>query len=273
MKRAIRQCFERVEGLCVGRFDLGINTRVWLYRIGDTLIDSGMVHAWGDVRRFVGEKPLRQVLLTHHHEDHAGNAGAISGYCGAEVFAHADALDPLAHPAPMRLYQRVLFGRPEPCSATALARDIHLDDGSPLIPIHTPGHAQDLVCYFQPERGWLFTGDLYIGTRPRYLREGECVERMLESLRRVLDYPFFTVFCGHRGVVPRGREAIRDKLIYLEYLCGETRRLRTLGYSVRRISKKLLGGEDLTSLATGYNFTKRHLVRACLETVQPQSGR
>jgi glyoxylase-like metal-dependent hydrolase (beta-lactamase superfamily II) len=173
----------------------------------------------------------------------------------------------------MRLYQRVLFGRPEPCHAFPLPPEIGLEDGGRLSPVHTPGHAADLVCYLQPERGWLFTGDLYIGTRPRYLREGESLALMLRSLRTVLGYEFSTVFCGHRGVVHKGYEAIREKLAYLEHFRAESRRLAGLGWSVGCITKKLLGREDLTSFATGFNFTKENLIRACLEPEDPLARR
>jgi len=269
MKGARRISFEGVEGLSVGRFDLGVNTRVCLYRLGSTLIDAGMVHAWPQVRRVAAEKPIRQVLLTHHHEDHAGNAAAISEFSGARVYAHREALMLLERPAPMKLYQRTLFGRPEPCHASPLPPEIGLEDGGRLLPLHVPGHAADLVCYLQPERGWLFTGDLYIGTHPRYLREGESLALMLQSLRTVLNYEFSTVFCGHRGVVRNGYEAIGKKLAYLEHLRAESRRLAEEGWSGRRIRKKLLGREDLTSFATGFNFTKMHLIRACLEPGLP----
>src|SRR5207247_1893328 len=52
--------------------------------------------------------------------------------------------------------------------------------------IHTPGHATDHVALFEPERGWLFSGDLYLAPRLRYLRADEDVYAMMNSLRRVL---------------------------------------------------------------------------------------
>ncbi len=41
--------------------------------------------------------------------------------------------------------------------------------------IHTPGHSADHVALFEPERGWLFLGDLYLAPKPRYLRADEDV--------------------------------------------------------------------------------------------------
>ena len=56
--------FAQVEGLRAGRFALGINTAAICYRLGDTLIDSGSANRWPQVRKFIEEQPLRQVLLS-----------------------------------------------------------------------------------------------------------------------------------------------------------------------------------------------------------------
>jgi hypothetical protein len=77
-------------------------------------------------------------------------------------------------------------------------------------------------------------------------------------------HDFNVLFCGHRGVVTGAHQAIADKRDYLINLRGRAWRLRQKGWSVRRITRELLGYESLTSLATGYTFTKGNLIRACL---------
>ena len=42
-----------------------------------------------------------------------------------------------------------------------------------LTPIHAPGHSPDHICLFEPERGWLFSGDTYIGGQDRAQRAGQ----------------------------------------------------------------------------------------------------
>lgn len=256
--------FEWVEGLRVGRFDRGVNTSAILYRLGSTLIDTGPPNRRSAVRDFLQGRPLRQVLLTHHHEDHSGNAAPIRRMTGATVLAHPLALPRLAGGWPLAPYQKLFWGRPEPLAAGALPDEIDLDGTGRLRVIAAPGHAEDLVCFLEPERGWLFTGDLFIGSRPRYLRFDEDVGRQIESLRTILKQEFQVVFCGHRGVIQEGCQALRDKLNYLENLCGQARDLHGAGWPARRIARKFLGREDLTSFATGYTFTKGHLIRGCL---------
>lgn len=256
---------EAVEGLRAGRFDFGLNTASTCFRLGDTLIDTGCANRWSQVRAFVTERPLRQVLLTHHHEDHSGNATRIWRQTGARILAPQASLAPLLQGWSMRPYQRLLFGRPQRVAAKPVPDRLALADGFSLQTIATPGHAADLVCYLEPERGWLFTGDLFISERTRFLRRDEELEPHMASLHRLLGYDFETIFCAHRGVVDNAHAALAAKIEHLETLCGEARRLRQQGLSAKAITLRLLGREERVSLVTGWHFTKRNLINACLK--------
>lgn len=259
-----RITYQAVEGLRAGRFNFGINTAAACFRLGETLIDTGCANRWLQVRTFVSERPLRQVLLTHHHEDHSGNAARIWRQTGAQILAPQASLIPLLQGWALRPYQLLLFGRPQRVAAKPVPERVELADGFSLQTISTPGHAADLVCYLEPERGWLFTGDLFISERTRFLRQDEDLGAHLNSLRRLLDYNFDTIFCAHRGLVVNAHAALAAKLGRLETLCGEARRLQQQGLSARAITRRLLGREERVSLMTGWHFTKYNLIRACL---------
>ena len=256
--------YKEVEGLRTGRFDLEVNTSAVLYRLGTTVIDAGPPNRWPQVRTFLQERPPERVLLTHHHEDHSGNAARIQAKFGAQILAHPAALPELSSGWRLRPYQRLFWGRPPRLKAQPVPDVVELEDGLRLQTLSTPGHADDLVCYLEEERGWLFTGDLYIGSRPRYLRQDECLSLQIESLRVILQYDFKTVFCSHRGVVIEGYRAMEEKLDYLLRFSQQVKELRIRGLSVKEITLRLLGREDLTSLATLGHFTKRNMVRGCL---------
>jgi glyoxylase-like metal-dependent hydrolase (beta-lactamase superfamily II) len=259
-----RISFAAVDGLRAGRFDLAVNTAAACYRLGNTLIDSGCANRWPQVRNFVAERPLQQVLLSHHHEDHSGNAARISQLTGARVLAPAAGLSQLAEGWPMRPYQHLLFGRPQSLKAEPLPDRLELGAGLCLEVIATPGHATDLVCFLEPTRGWLFSGDLFISETTRFLRQDEDLALHLDSLRRLTKLHFQTIFCAHRGVITDGQRALTAKLEHLEQLQGEARRLQQQGLSVTEITRRLLGREQLVSLATGFHFSKRNLINACL---------
>jgi len=72
--------------LRTGRYNLGIGSSCIVYRLGDTVIDTGPPNQWPVVRRFLRERNVEQVLVTHHHEDHSGNGARLQRELKATVF-------------------------------------------------------------------------------------------------------------------------------------------------------------------------------------------
>lgn len=251
-----------VEGLRVGRFTSRINTTCIVYRIGATVIDAGPPNQWRLVRRFLSERQVGRLLITHHHEDHGGNGAAIRREFGARVLTHPAGRPFLAGGFKVHLYRRLVWGKPPLFEPEDMPDELRSEDGVRLRAIHTPGHSKDLACYIEPDRGWLFTGDLFIAAKPRYLRSDEDPAREIESLRVVLTYDFETVYCAHRGVVTDGRAAIQAKLDYLISLRAQIRDLREEGLPIREITRRLLGPEDLLTWVSRGHFSKRNLVEA-----------
>ncbi|MDX1645144.1 MAG: MBL fold metallo-hydrolase [Thermoanaerobaculia bacterium] len=252
-----------IEGLRVGRFGGAINTTCILYRLGDTVIDTGPPNQWRTVRRFLAEREVRRVVVTHHHEDHSGNLARLEDE-ETPVYAPPESRPPLTRGFRLRAYQRIVWGRPARVEPRPLPPAIVLPGGLDLRPIATPGHSADMTCFLEPNRGWLFSGDLYIGTRTRALRGDEDLGAQLDSLRRVLELDFDTVLCSHRGVLLDGRERLRAKLDYLESLCQAARELRREGFGTGQITRRLLGREGLFTWVTGFHFSKRNLIEHCL---------
>ena len=253
-----------VEALRTGRFNIGVNTTCIVYRIGSTIVDTGPPNQWPTVRRFLDERNIERVLITHHHEDHSGNGARIGRELNRPVLAPPSGVDLLADGFALRMYQRIVWGSPDRFRPQAAPTEIELEGGGRLRAIHTPGHSADMTCYLEPDRGWLFTGDLYIAARVRFLRADEQLDPEIASLRLVSKLDFETVFCAHRGRVDDGRAAVLRKLDFLEELRGKVRRLHDEGRSVAEISRMLLGRETLISWFTGHHFSKRNLIQACL---------
>jgi glyoxylase-like metal-dependent hydrolase (beta-lactamase superfamily II) len=84
--------------------------------------------------------------------------------------------------------------------------------------IHTPGHAPDHILLYEPDHGWLFSGDLYLAPKLRYLRADEDVYAMIDSLRRAIALEPRVVFCQHRGRVKDGAARLQEKLEFLTEL-------------------------------------------------------
>jgi glyoxylase-like metal-dependent hydrolase (beta-lactamase superfamily II) len=266
-----------VEGLRAGRYGLGLNMKAACYRIGRTLIDTGPPNQWRSIRRFVSEQEeeygIDRVLLTHHHEDHAGNAARIQELLDVPVYAPANSLDRLRDGVSVETYRWVVWGRPRPVEAEPVPESLTLTDGTPLRTLSAPGHTDDMVCYLAPAHDLLFAADLYVTRRPEYLRFDEHAPRLIESIHHVLEHDFDTVLCAHRGVVEDGRRALADKVKYMEALCGVVRRrYRYDKLSVPEIADEILGGEGMLYWATGGDFSKRNLIASCLHEVEADAS-
>lgn len=253
--------FQDIEGLRVGKYPYKLNTACILYRLGNTLIDTGPPNMWKVVQKFVSERDVNQILITHHHEDHGGNAGPIQRQANCEVLIHENGLTPMRDGFLMELYRKIVWGRPEKVEAKPWQGEMNLSNGMTLIPYYTPGHSDDSSCYLEPNRGWLFSGDLYIVSRPHSMRYDENPWDLINSLENLLHCDFEVLFCAHRGVVSNGKQAIQSKLNFLRELGESILELHERGYSQKAITRKLLGKEDLLALITYYTFSKQNFVK------------
>src|SRR5256885_142861 len=148
-----------------------------VYLIDGLLVDSGPPNLAHDVRRLVSNLAVRQCVTTHHHEDHSGNHGLLAAELRITPLAHAIGVSRLAvADTHSQLYRRVAWGARPPAPAAPLGEGLETSRFRFRV-IHTPGHATDHVALFEPERGWLFSGDLYLAPRlrgqPLGLRLGE----------------------------------------------------------------------------------------------------
>ncbi len=254
-----------VDGARVGRFKGGVNTSFIVYRIGEALIDAGPANQWPAVRKFIGEQPVGKLLLTHHHEDHGGNASRIARHCGLVPFAPELSRDKLKTGYRTPVLQKLIWGSPRPVETQPLPEITVLDGGTRLQAIHTPGHAKDLHVFFLPDRGEVFSGDLYISKSLRYLRSDERLDQLTDSIRKVLALDFATLFCPHRGILENGKPSLAAKLENIITLCGQAQDLHQRGMPVENIVAELLGPEDMMARMTKYNFSKTNLIKEALK--------
>jgi glyoxylase-like metal-dependent hydrolase (beta-lactamase superfamily II) len=258
----------------VTRFDLARTLagrgRYWTtcYLLEDVLIDSGCAHTAAELAAALRDRPLRLIANTHGHEDHIGANGLLQqNRPGLAIRAHPLARPLLANPRSRRqqLYRRVMWGWPMPSQAAPLDEGDVLEAGPyRLHVLATPGHSPDHLCFYEPQQGWLFSGDLYIGGRDRALRAGYDVWGIIASLKRVAALPLTTLFPGAARVRPDPAARLDEKIDHLEALGRRVLDLNGQGLSVAEIARRVMGRPMFIEWMTLDHFSRRRLVLSYL---------
>ncbi len=244
-----------------------VGMAVYVYRAGPWVIDAGCVNARRQLLTWAGIDGAEACLITHHDEDHVGNAAAL-GRRGLTVFAPPPVVAALAEDRSagrkLPLYRRWTWGTPERFEVDALTSP--LDAGRwRLQPVHTPGHSADHFIYHEPNRRLVFSGDLYVGRRVPVARPRERLDELLASLRAVRDLAPESMFCAHRGPVERPVAALTAKIEWTEELIGRVRQLAAEGLEAAEITRQVLGGDGLMRFVSRGQFSRENLVRAALK--------
>jgi glyoxylase-like metal-dependent hydrolase (beta-lactamase superfamily II) len=176
-----------------------------------SLVDTGSPGCAKRVLGVLGEtgrrpEDLRQIVLTHCHGDHAGDAKRLAELTGATVVAgEADASvieGDAPYPAPRDPLSRALFRRFERFPRLPIGRRVseeqELEGGLRAIP--TPGHTLGHIAVFAPDHSALLVGDAvwHLGPlRPSWRRFTQDTERNADSVRQLADLGADRVLLGH----------------------------------------------------------------------------
>jgi glyoxylase-like metal-dependent hydrolase (beta-lactamase superfamily II) len=236
------------------------------YWIGGIMIDTGCAYTVNELLSALDNLPVRLVINTHSHEDHIGGNAAIQGKHRVKVMVHPLAVPVLADPKkhqPLHLYQRIMWGYPAPSQASRLSDHVETEDHCFEV-MHTPGHSADHVCFYEAKKGWMFSGDAYIGGMDRALRQDYNIWQIIASLKEIADRDPDVLFPGSGHVRRRPKKEINKKIEYLNEIGERILALYKRGLSDRQIRKRLLGRERRLAYLTMGNFSGANLVRSYL---------
>jgi glyoxylase-like metal-dependent hydrolase (beta-lactamase superfamily II) len=234
------------------------------YLVDGLLIDTGCPATAPELVTWCRGQDIHQVVNTHHHEDHSGGDNALQKGLNLPIAAPAKAIPILADVPRLQFYRRIIWGQPGNVVVGPLG-DVVETERYCFEVLPTPGHCPDHACLFEREQGWLFSGDLFIHERVRYLRADEDAQGTLDSLRRALALRPRLLACSHAGLIEDACGAIERKIAYWEGLARQARALRSEGHLLREITDRLLGSEDMMSYLTRGHFAKFNLIRSLLE--------
>ena len=233
---------------------VGYGVHVFLWR--GVLIDSGFPSAREDVRRMLSALRPEGAIITHGHEDHAGNIDTVAA---AGVPHWHSPLTPavIRESRRMAAYRRITWGLVSgklPAPATF--------DPSPLVPLHTPGHSVDHHVVWDPEREVLFSADLFLGLRVRIARPEEDPRALVASLRQAAALRPRQMWDAHKGRIGEPVAALEAKADWIEGLIGRVERRILAGEPDESIARGELGLPGAVDLFSFGDLSRVNLVRA-----------
>ncbi|TKB08185.1 MBL fold metallo-hydrolase [Desulforhopalus sp. IMCC35007] len=261
--------FGPVKGFEVGIAPLGTPIKsVYLYQIGSILIDTGPHHLRTKVSAMLGGTRITSILLTHHHEDHSGNAALLKKQFSTSAYLHPYGISKLYKGFNILPYQHILFGKAPLFLAEIFPAAIE-NENLTLTALHTPGHSKDHTVFHAKKEGWLFSGDLYVGEKIQFFRIDEDITQQIESLRKIAALDFDKLFCSHRPCMEDGRTRIQRKLDYLIRFNQQVLELHNKGMDEKEIICRLRIKNDLpVKLFTMGNACFAHMIRSSLNSLQ-----
>lgn len=236
-----------------------VGYEVSAYVVRGVLIDTGPPHARRALIRVVDQIAPRGAIVTHWHEDHAGNAPALASR-GLAMRMHPACEARLREHPSVRAYRHFTWGR-----TPRLVSPLRDFDPAPLQILHAPGHSPDHEIVWDAEHGVLVSGDLFLGVKVRVAHASESPRRVVASLRAAAALEPQLLLDAHRGVERDPLPLLRAKIAWMEETLGAIDALHARGLSEREIQRRVLGPEAPVGWASGGEYSKRAFVRAALQ--------
>ena len=268
---AVRKFNYEFEGVNYYRFSvyrLGNNVQtVYTFVLDDLLIDTAQRHNRENILKVAQEHKIQKIILTHHHEDHSGNVAYLMNELNIDAYANPQTVKILKDGYQISPLGKLLNGDVERANLKPiLETDLIQTQNYSLQPIYTPGHAIDHYCYYEKNKGWLFSGDLYVADKIKYFAPYESMFTQIDSIKKLLALDFDTLFCSHNPKVKDGKQRLQNKLNFFEDFAGKVTALYDEGKRSSEIfsAMKLKENYYYKVLTVG-NFTSENMVKSVVK--------
>jgi len=219
----------------------------------------------------VADRPVRAIVVTHHHRDHSPASRPLAVATGAPVVGAAP------------LVAADDAGRSDAAFDAGYAPDHVLSEGDAvagegwtLTALATPGHTSNHLCFALAETQALFSGDHVMGWATSVVSppDGD-MGAYMASLERLLERDDRIYYPGHGEAVENPRRLVRGMLGHRRQREGQILRLlreraQATGAMVERmyagLDPRLLPAAERSVLAHLYDLDRRGLVTGEGET-------
>lgn len=236
---------------------------LYLFVTDGMLVDTGAHSFETKIIPFLKEASFDVVALTHSHEDHSGTAPWIQENLNIPIYISPLGIDICAQSAPYPPYRKKIWGNRMGFKALPISDTIQSRKKEWKV-LQTPGHADDHIALLDEETGTLFSGDLFVSPKTKVIMKSESIPQIMDSIRLVLNHDFGSMFCCHAGYIQDGQGKMKQKLEYLENLCGEVKHLEEKGLSIEEINQKIFRRTyPITSVSEG-EWNSLHIITSII---------
>lgn len=252
-------------------YRLGNNVQtVYTFILDDLLIDTAQRHNRENILAVAKQHNIKKIILTHHHEDHSGNVAYLMHELNVDAYAHPKTVAILSDGYKISPLGILLNGEVEKANLKPLQEsDFVQTKNYKLQPIYTPGHSIDHYCYFEKDKGFLFSGDLYVADKIKYFAPYESMFTQIESIKKLLKLDFDTLFCSHNPKVTGGKQRLQNKLQFFEDFVGKV----SLYFNEGKKSKEIFSLMNMKEnyyykVITAGNFTAENMVKSVVKDLK-----
>lgn len=238
---------------------------VFIFLIDGMLIDTGPQIIEKELIPFYKEhaEEIQLVALTHSHEDHTGTASWLLENLNVPIYVHQKGVEQCAIPCNYPVYRQQTWGVRKEFTALPFQETIQSNNMEWKL-IYTPGHADDHVSILDEANGRIFTGDLFVHPKTKVIMDSESIPVIMDSIKKLLTYDFQSIYCGHSGYFADGKKVLKQKLEYLENLCGEVYHLHDQGLTYEEIRKKLFPTKYPIIQISGGEWDSLHIITSII---------
>jgi glyoxylase-like metal-dependent hydrolase (beta-lactamase superfamily II) len=271
---AVRKFNYEFDGVHYYRFSvyrLGSNVQtVYAFTLDGLLIDTAQRYNRDNILKVAHQHNIQKIILTHHHEDHSGNVAYLMNELNIDAFAHPQAVKILGKGYKTSPLAKLINGSVEKAALKPLLETDSIETPNYILqPIYTPGHCNDHYCYYEKNKGWLFSGDLYVADKIKYFGNYESLLTQIESIKKLVALDFDVLFCSHNPKVENGKKRLKNKLQFFEDFAGTVKKYYDQGHTSKQIFSLMNMKENYYyKVLTAGNFTAENMVKSVVKELK-----